>query len=45
MRILATITRPTKVTVTWNGTDIVKSPDTMRAVFGYLRKMPVFTST
>lgn len=36
MRMLATITRPTEGTVTWNGTDIVKSPDTMRAVLGYL---------
>jgi ABC-2 type transport system ATP-binding protein len=36
MRMLATITRPTEGTVTWNGTDIVKSPDTMRAILGYL---------
>jgi len=36
MRMLATITRPTEGTVTWNGTDIVKSPDTMRVVLGYL---------
>jgi len=36
MRMLATITKPTEGTVTWNGTDIVKSPDTMRAVLGYL---------
>jgi ABC-type multidrug transport system ATPase subunit len=36
MRMLATITRPTAGTVTWNGTDIVKSPDPLRAVLGYL---------
>jgi len=36
MRMLATITKPTDGTITWNGTDIVKSPDTMRAVLGYL---------
>ncbi len=36
MRILATITRPTAGTVTWNGTDIVASPDTVREVLGYL---------
>jgi len=36
MRILATITKPTKGTVTWNGTDITHSPDELRAVLGYL---------
>jgi len=36
MRMLATITRPTDGTVKWNGTNIVKSPDTLRAVLGYL---------
>jgi ABC-2 type transport system ATP-binding protein len=36
MRILATITEPTEGTVKWNETDIVKSPDTLRAVLGYL---------
>lgn len=36
MRMLATITKPTDGIITWNGTDIVKSPDTMRAVLGYL---------
>jgi ABC-type multidrug transport system ATPase subunit len=36
MRILATITRPTEGTVLWNDTDIIKSPDTLRAVLGYL---------
>lgn len=36
MRILATITRPTEGTVQWNGVDIVKSPDALRSVLGYL---------
>ena len=36
MRMLATITRPTEGTITWNGVDIVKDPDTLRAVLGYL---------
>lgn len=36
MRILATITRPTEGTVKWNGADIVRSPDILRAVLGYL---------
>ncbi len=36
MRILATITKPTHGTVTWNGTDIVSSPDSVREVLGYL---------
>lgn len=36
MRILATITRPTEGRVTWNGTDIARSPDGLRAVLGYL---------
>jgi ABC-type multidrug transport system ATPase subunit len=36
MRMLATITKPTDGTITWNGTDVVKSPDTLRAVLGYL---------
>ncbi len=36
MRMLATITKPTEGTITWNGVDIIKSPDTMRAVLGYL---------
>ncbi len=36
MRILATITRPTEGAVSWNGTDIVRSPDTLRTVLGYL---------
>ncbi|MBC7261493.1 MAG: ABC transporter ATP-binding protein [Chloroflexi bacterium] len=36
MRILATVIRPTEGTVTWNGTDISKQPDTLRRVLGYL---------
>jgi ABC-2 type transport system ATP-binding protein len=36
MRILATIARPTSGTVTWNDLDIVRSPDPLRSVLGYL---------
>jgi ABC-type multidrug transport system ATPase subunit len=36
MRILATITKPTSGKVTWNGTDLVRSPNSVRAVLGYL---------
>ena len=36
MRMLATITQPSEGTVKWNEADIVKSPDTLRAVLGYL---------
>ena len=36
MRMLATITQPSEGTIQWNDTDIVKSPDTLRAVLGYL---------
>lgn len=36
MRILATITRPTEGTIIWNDVDILKSPDTLRSVLGYL---------
>ena len=36
MRILATITKATSGSVTWNGTDIAKSPNNLRAVLGYL---------
>jgi ABC-2 type transport system ATP-binding protein len=36
MRMLATITKPTNGTITWNGADIVKSPDVLRDVLGYL---------
>jgi ABC-type multidrug transport system ATPase subunit len=36
MRMLATITQPSEGIVKWNDTDIVQSPDTLRAVLGYL---------
>jgi len=36
MRILATITKATSGTVMWNGKDIARSPDDLRAVLGYL---------
>jgi ABC-type multidrug transport system ATPase subunit len=36
MRILATITKATEGSVTWNGMDIAHSPDDLRAVLGYL---------
>jgi ABC-type multidrug transport system ATPase subunit len=36
MRILATITKPTSGKVTWNGVDLVRSPNSVRAVLGYL---------
>lgn len=36
MRMLATITKPTDGTILWDDVDIVKAPDTMRAVLGYL---------
>ena len=36
MRILATITKPTNGTVTWGGVNVIKSPNRLRAVLGYL---------
>jgi ABC-type multidrug transport system ATPase subunit len=36
MRLLATITRPTSGTITWDGRDIARDPDPLRAVLGYL---------
>jgi len=36
MRMLATITKPTEGTILWDDVDIVKSPDVMRVVLGYL---------
>ena len=36
MNILATVTKPTEGKVTWNGSDIHRSPDELRAVLGYL---------
>lgn len=39
MNILATVTRPTAGKVTWNGTNIAKSPDELRAdVLGRVRR-------
>jgi ABC-2 type transport system ATP-binding protein len=36
MRILATVTRATEGRVLWNGTDIARTPDSLRSVLGYL---------
>ena len=36
MRMLATITKPTEGTISWGGMDIVKSPNSLRAILGYL---------
>jgi ABC-2 type transport system ATP-binding protein len=36
MRMLATITKPTNGSIRWNNIDIVRSPDTLRDVLGYL---------
>ncbi len=36
MRIISTITKPTEGNVTWNGIDILKYPNKVRAVLGYL---------
>jgi ABC-2 type transport system ATP-binding protein len=36
MRILATVTRPTGGTASWDGADILRQPDAVRAVLGYL---------
>ncbi len=36
MRMLATITQPSEGMIQWNGVDIVRSPDTLRATLGYL---------
>lgn len=36
MRMLATITRPTAGTILWNGGDVVKDPEALRSVLGYL---------
>jgi ABC-type multidrug transport system ATPase subunit len=36
MRILATITRATSGSVTWNGADIARDPDSLRSELGYL---------
>jgi ABC-type multidrug transport system ATPase subunit len=36
MRILATVTRPTEGSASWDGYDVVKSPDRIRRILGYL---------
>ena len=36
MRIIATVTRPTRGQVKWNGQDASRSPDSLRSVLGYL---------
>ena len=36
MNILATITRATGGSVTWNGVDLARNPDAVRSVLGYL---------
>jgi ABC-type multidrug transport system ATPase subunit len=36
MRILATITKASEGKVTWNGVNIAREPDSLRAVLGYL---------
>lgn len=36
MRMLATITRPSEGAIRWNDIDVLKSPDDLRAVLGYL---------
>jgi ABC-2 type transport system ATP-binding protein len=36
MRILATVTKPTRGQITWEGHDILRDPDSLRSVLGYL---------
>src|SRR5512136_498242 len=36
MRMLATITTPTGGSILWNGRDVVKDPEALRSVLGYL---------
>ncbi len=36
IHILTTVTKPTKGTVTFNGTDVTASPDELRSLLGYL---------
>ncbi len=36
MRMLATITKPTEGTILWNDRDVVKEPEALRSVLGYL---------
>jgi ABC-type multidrug transport system ATPase subunit len=36
LRIIATITKPSGGKVTWNGTDVMRTPNVLRSVLGYL---------
>ncbi len=36
LRLLVTVTRPTEGKVTWNGTAVVRDPDRLRSVLGYV---------
>ncbi|HSQ17259.1 MAG TPA: ATP-binding cassette domain-containing protein, partial [Anaerolineales bacterium] len=36
MRMLATITTPSEGSILWNGKDVVKNPEALRSVLGYL---------
>jgi ABC-type multidrug transport system ATPase subunit len=36
MRMLATVTKPTEGSIAWNGEDVVRHPDGLRRVIGYL---------
>ena len=36
MRMLATITKPTNGSIHWNGSDVIKNPNSIRSVLGYL---------
>jgi len=36
MRMLATITQPTDGSIHWNGSDVIKNPNSIRSVLGYL---------
>jgi len=36
MRILATVTKPTEGSASWNGTDLARSPNPIRTILGYL---------
>jgi len=36
MRMLATITKPTTGLISWNGVDVIKSPNALRSILGYL---------
>jgi ABC-2 type transport system ATP-binding protein len=36
MRILATVTKPTEGSISWNGADIARNPEVIRSVLGYL---------